>query len=1022
MRAFAIRLRTRFNGRIAVCAAAAGGLAVFAPAAMADTTPQTLPFSQKWMNTGLITTDDMWTGVPGIVGYLGDDPSTTTTGIDPQTILADRSSTVDVIANQTSPNTLTNGGVAEFHISNAVVALQGSGTADAPHLVLHLDTTGASSVSVSYNLRDIDGSTDDAVQPVALQYRVGGSGNYTNVPAGYVADATTGPSLAALVTNVSVNLPAAAVNQPVVHLRIMTTNAASSDEWVGVEDISVTAADAAPSVTSTNPPSGATGVAASSDVSITFSEPVNVTGSWFSISCTTSGGHTASATGGPTTFTLNPDTNFAPGETCAVTVVAAQVTDQDTNDPPDNMAANYVFSFSVAYAGLEIHEIQGARHISPFSGAGVTDVAGIVTAIATNGFYMQDLTPDADDSTSEGIFVFTSSSPLVAVGNAVSVAGTVSEFRPGGAGSTNLTTTEITSPTVTTVSSGNPLPTATVIGSGGRVPPNTVIEDDASGDVEASGVFDPATDGIDFYESLEGMRVQLNNPVAVGPTNGFGEVPVIADDGTGASVRTARGGIVVRATDFNPERVILADALPGIGAMPLLDVRDHTSPKAVMGVMDYSFGNFKLQKTIGLTADAGGLAQETTGAPTPVQVAIATLNVENLDPADPPSKFSALATEIVTNLQAPDIVSLEEIQDNNGPTNDTVTDASATLNALISAITAAGGPPYAFAQIDPVDDQDGGEPGGNIRVAFIYRTDRGLVFVSKPGATPTTPNTVSGSGLQYSPGRIDPTNPAFNASRKPLAAEFKFNSVTLFVIANHFNSKGGDQPLFGHFQPPTLSSEVQRNQQAQVVNDFVDAILAAQPGAAIAVVGDLNDFEFSTPLQTLKGGVLVDLVETLPQNQRYTYVFDGNSQTLDHIVVSSYISSRSPDYDIVHLNAEFAARVTDHDPGVLRFDPTSPPTAVRAGMLSATKSGNAVVVRWRTSAEVGTLGFHVYRTKGAKRVRVSRSLIRALGGLSGRSYRFIDRSARGGRYWVQEVRADGSRRWYGPVLSRRATR
>ena len=83
-------------------------------------------------------------------------------------------------------------------------------------------------------------------------------------------------------------------------------------------------------------------------------------------------------------------------------------------------------------------------------------------------------------------------------------------------------------------STGNPLPPTIVLGTGGRIPPNTVIEDDATGDVETSGVFDPAADGIDFYESLEAMRVQVNNPVAVGPRTSFGEIFVLADDGANA--------------------------------------------------------------------------------------------------------------------------------------------------------------------------------------------------------------------------------------------------------------------------------------------------------------------------------------------------------------------------------------------------------------------------------------------------------------------------------------------------------
>ncbi len=202
-------------------------------------TAQSLPFSQNWSNTNLITSDNDWSNVPGIIGYRGDN-LTGTTGTDPQTILADGSATpVNVIANQTNPDTVTSGGLDEFEISNPVVGFQGSGTASAPNLVINVNTTGQNNITVSYNLRDIDGSTDNAVQPVALQYRVGNSGAYTNVPAAFVADASTGPSLATLVTPVAVALPAAVSNQPLVQLRIITSNAVGNDEIIGIDDIVV---------------------------------------------------------------------------------------------------------------------------------------------------------------------------------------------------------------------------------------------------------------------------------------------------------------------------------------------------------------------------------------------------------------------------------------------------------------------------------------------------------------------------------------------------------------------------------------------------------------------------------------------------------------------------------------------------------------------------------------------------------------------------------------------------------------
>jgi predicted extracellular nuclease len=897
--------------------------------ARADTTAQPLPFTEDWSNSAQITTDDDWSGVPGIVGYRGDGlTGTALPGLDPGAVVTDGSGTPqDVNADELNPNTFTTGGIAEFStLSDPVVAFQGSGTADAPHLVLHLSTTGAANVHIAYNLRDVDGSGDNAVQPVALQYRVGGSGNFSNVSEAFVADATTGPNAASLVTPINVELPDAVADQPLVFIRILTTDAAGSDEWVGIDDIAVTeeVTDLAPAVESTTPADGANDVAVDANVSITFSEAVDVSGTWFEITCTTSGAHTATTSGGSTTFTLDPDVDFETGETCTVTIVADQVSDQDTNDPPDTMAANYLFSFDTVPPVLPItpiHDIQGAAHLTTLDGDDVR-TTGIVTAVAGNGFYLQDPSPDASDSTSEGIFVFTSSAPTVTVGDAIDVTGTVDEFRPGGAASTNLTTTEIGSPSVTVTSSGNDLPAATVVGAGGRVPPTEVIEDDATSDVETSGVFDPATDGIDFYESLEGMHVQVNDPVAVGPTNDFGEIAVLADDGagTGVGIRSARGGIVVRPGDFNPERIIVDDTLADT---PGVNTGDHiTTP--VVGVLDYSFGNFKLLTTSPLASVDEGLEQEVAEGPTAGQLSIATFNVENLDPGDGEEQFADLADLVVNHLRSPDLLTLEEVQDNNGPVNDGTVAADETLDTLVAAIAATGGPDYQWRQIDPVNNADGGEPGGNIRVAFLFRTDRGLTFMDREGGNAMTPVAVvsgtDGPELSISPGRIDPTNAAFTTSRKPLAGEFRWNGRPLFVVANHWNSKTGDEPLFGRFQPPTLASEAQRITQAEVVKAFVDSVLEVDPSANVVIAGDLNDFAFSPPLATLTdGGILHQLSDLLTPSERYSFIFDGNSQQLDHILVSDNLRSAVFGFDFVHVNVEFADQVSDHDPAYAMF-------------------------------------------------------------------------------------------------------
>jgi predicted extracellular nuclease len=572
-----------------------------------------------------------------------------------------------------------------------------------------------------------------------------------------------------------------------------------------------------------------------------------------------------------------------------------------------------------------IHDIQSAAHLSPLAGTRVVDVPGVVTAVAANRFFLQDPQPDADPATSEALVVFTGSAPHVAVGDAVTVAGTVQEFRPGGAGGTNLTTTEITSPTVAVGSSGNPLPGAALVGPGGRVPPAAVIEDDANGSVETSGTFDAAADGIDFWESIEAMRVRIDDPQVVGPTNGLGETPVVP---AGAGPRTSRGGIVVMPQDFNPERVVVDDAL---AAVPAADVGDSYAG-AVTGVLDYAFGLFDLLPSASPQLRSGGLERETTRPQRADELAVATFNVENLSPLDPPAKFATLAGQIVHNLAAPDLVALEEIQDDTGPADDGVVAADRTLTALVSAIQAAGGPRYAWREIDPVDDQDGGQPGGNIRQAFLLRTDRGLSFVDRPGGDATTPVTVlAGPRLSISPGRIDPANPAFTASRKPLAGELRWHGRRIFVVANHFNSKGGDQPLLGRFQPPAHPSEAQRHEQAAAVRAFADAVLARDHSASIVVLGDLNDFEFSRTAGILvDDGSLVDLPRTLPAPERYTYVFEGNSQVLDHILISRALAGppsgrRGYEYDIVHTNSEFSDQASDHEPQVVRLRPGAAP-------------------------------------------------------------------------------------------------
>ncbi len=558
-----------------------------------------------------------------------------------------------------------------------------------------------------------------------------------------------------------------------------------------------------------------------------------------------------------------------------------------------------------------IHEIQGAAHRSPLAGTAVT-TAGVVTAVSRNGFWIQDPAPDTDPATSEALFVFTSKAPTVHSGDSVSVAGTVSEFRPGNA-ATNLSTTELVGPAVTVTASGAPLPAATKILT---VPP--LPRADAPGDVEAAP-FDPAANALDFYESLEGMLVEVDDAVAVGPTNRFNELPVVP--GTTTDPRSAHGGVLYSYDHPNADRLVLS---PTLAPVPVANVGD-TLPGPVVGILDYDFANWRVEVLATPARTAGPLQPEVTRRQFPLELAVATYNVENLAPTDPPAKFDRLAAGLVHNLSSPDLVSLEEIQDNSGAADDGTVAANLTLDKLVAAISAAGGPAYRYREIAPLNDTTGGQPGGNIRVAFLFRTDRGLSFVDRPGGDATTAVGVTRdrfgrAQLTVSPGLVDPGSAAWTTSRRPLAAQFRFLGRDLIVIGNHFVSKGQDQPLMGRFQPPARASETQRHQQAQEVRGFVDQIRAADPKAAVVVLGDLNDFEFSQTADLLVGdGFLTDLPRTLPAAERYSYVFEGNSQVLDHILISAALAQELYQYDIVHVNSEFADQASDHEPQVVRF-------------------------------------------------------------------------------------------------------
>lgn len=1134
-------------------------------------------FTQDWSDTGLITQNDDWSNVPSIVGYLGDGLlASTATGVNPGTVTGD-SASVDVLANLAAA-TNTSGGVGEFQLTNPTVGLQGSGTAGAPYLALYMDSTGRENIVLKFNARDIDGTTDNAVQPIAVQYRIGDSGAWVTVPAGSISDASTGPSLATLVTPITVALPAEANNQAQLQIRIITTNAGGSDEWIGIDDINVSstevagvspgilsigdaslvegnagASDLVFTVTRTGGSDGAVsaswnvsldGSASSADLGSTLSGTVSFaagqtsavirvpvvgdltteTNETFSVrlsaptggatlgdgigigtitnddvppaanvfineinydpdgtdtgefievaglagtdltgwslvlyngngggtygtvnlsgtlagsangfgfrSVTTTGLQngspdgialvdpfgrviqflsyegTMTAVGGPaagltstdigvfqdsapigtslqlqgtgssygdftwgfdiasTSGSANSGQTFLSGTdrgqirisdaavvegnsgTTAITFTVTRAggfaseasvgytLDFGTSASADDLAANTPTSGTVTFAANEftktitlqiqgdtsgegnegflvrlggttgnaavvdgsglgvilnddpvartIMAIQGEGHVSAFVGQPVI-TTGIVTAVDTTGFYLQDPNGDGNARTSDAIFIRTATNPTVTVGDSLQLTGVVGEYKPS---ATGLSVTQITASTITVVSGGNPLPAALLIGAGGLLPPTESIDSDGL------TVFNPETDGIDFWESLEGMRVTIDSPIAVASSNEFGETDIVASAGVGATGVNDRGGITISDGDFNPEKIQLDDRLV---AQPTLSTGDILAP--VTGVVNYAFERYEVMATerAVITTDRTLGDDNTVLKGDANYVSIATYNLENLDPSD--LKYDILANDIVYSLKAPDIIGVQEIQDADGAGNGSNLSGATNAQALIDAIKSISGLVYTYVEIAPTAaNSTGGEPNGNIRNGYFYLADRVSL-------------------VDGSLGLIE--DPAFDGSRRPLVATWSFNNQEFSTINVHFTSRLGSDPLWGDAQPPRDGGDASRTAQAAAVGDYVFDILDDDASRQFVLLGDWNGFYFEdAQTQLTNGGVFTNLATLLPEEERYSYLFDGNSQLIDNMLVTGGLLPGAR-YDAVHINAEFTGtRPTDHDPQV----------------------------------------------------------------------------------------------------------
>lgn len=645
--------------------------------------------------------------------------------------------------------------------------------------------------------------------------------------------------------------------------------------------------------------------------------------------------------------TVNGDTTVEPNETFFVNVTnvtGATVTDGQGQGTITNDDVTLV----------PIHDIQGPGGSSPVVGASVT-TRGIVTGVRSNGFYIQepDASVDADPATSEGVYVFTSSAPPAAavVGNLVQVTATVVEYVPS-QDPLQPPLTELSSPTVVQISTGNPLPAA--------IPLTSTFPDPA-------GTYDQ-------LERLEGMRVSVASVTVVGPTLGntsepnatatstgvfYGVVTGVARPFREAGIRPpdpAPEGTIppIPRWDGNPELIrVDSDGLTGTTA---INVGAGATVTGLVGPLDYTFRYYTiLPEPATPPAAAGGPAATAVATPLASEFTVASYNLERFfDTVNDPGIGEPVLTAAAFNnrltkaslgirnfLKTPDVLGVVEVEN------------LTTLQALASQISTDA---LAATQPDPqyVAYLVEGNDVGGIDVGFLVKT--ATVAVGTPrvevlevqqeldGTLFTNPDTSTSILNDRPPLRLNAIVHHANGASFPVT-----------VIVNHLRSLNGvDDPAPGSNGWTTDGARIRAKRLAQA-NDLANLVQSRQtaaPAERIILVGDFNAFDVNdgfvhsmatiagTPAPDSETAVpgdgtdlvnpdLVNLVNTPPAAQRYGYVFDGSAQNLDHILVNEDIVSATIAYRLEHprINADFPAtdrsvygasvtRLSDHDPVV----------------------------------------------------------------------------------------------------------
>ncbi|MCA1571800.1 MAG: ExeM/NucH family extracellular endonuclease [Chloroflexi bacterium] len=639
--------------------------------------------------------------------------------------------------------------------------------------------------------------------------------------------------------------------------------------------------DDAPTVASTSPVSGSVDTEPGDDITITFSEAVNVSGSWFTVDCT-SGMRTAAVTGGPTTFTLDPDVDFASEDSCTVTIVAANVNDQDVTDPPDAMVADHAFSFGVGTscptATHLIHEVQGADLATPISGSTVTVNAVVVgdfqgPSPALRGFFLQEEDGDVDTNplTSEAVFVFDGNGDVaVAPGDLVSVTGRATEF----SGLTQIDRAAVT-----------------VCDSGLEVSPSEITL--------------PVTSTND-WERWEGMLADFTQTMTVTEHFSLGRFGEVVLSSTGRQYQgtheAAPGADALAVADLNARtRIVLDDANTSQNADPTRyptgglsasnTLRTGATVADLTTIVHQGFGSYRLQPVGEITFD-GAADRPTTAPDVGGRMQVAAFNVLNYfngdgmgggyptsRGAETPVEFDRQHDKIVAAIGALDaeVVGLMEIE-NDGA------DAVPAISTLVDGLNeTVGAGTYAYIETGVIGTDQ-------IAVAIIYQ----------PAAvTPTGDFAVLDSSV----------DPRFDdGANRPVLVQTFTESETgaVFTVAvNHLKSKGSGCGA-GDDQPDHLGGNCNetRTAAAEALADWLATDPTGSEDPDSMIIGDLNSYKLETPISALREAGFTDLLAEYEGPDAYTYVFMGASGYLDHALSSPSLSEQVTDAAPWHINTD----------------------------------------------------------------------------------------------------------------------